>query len=158
MFFLSIPFIWDAVCVSICFASSSALCVFIWVSCFLDAFVFLFILLIHVFLIMLFKWVPCFFHAFVISLYWLHCLLDVFVFVFPMDYGFLDAFVISCVLLARMFSAGASYVFFNGFHVCMHAFVFSFFLLAPLFSKCDRTYFSHGFHVFWMRSYFQTFC
>ena len=67
------------------------------------------------------------FHAFVISLYWLHCLLDVFVFVFPMDYGFLDAFVISCVLLARMFSAGASYVFFNGFHVCMHAFVFSFF-------------------------------
>ena len=70
MFFLSIPFIWDAVCVSICFASSSALCVFIWVSCFLDAFVFLFILLTHVFLVMLFKWVPCFFHAFVISLYW----------------------------------------------------------------------------------------
>ena len=70
MFFISIPFIWDAVCVSICFASSSALCVFIWVSCFLDAFVFLFILLIHVFLVMLFKWVPCFFHAFVISLYW----------------------------------------------------------------------------------------
>ena len=42
MFFLSIPFIWDAVCVSMCFASSSALCVFIWVLCFLDAFVFYF--------------------------------------------------------------------------------------------------------------------
>ena len=70
-----------------------------------------FILLIHVFLVMLFKWVPCFFHAFVISLYWLHCLLGVFVFVFPMDYGFLDAFVISCVVLATMFSHFASFFF-----------------------------------------------
>ena len=60
------------------------------------------------------------FHAFVISLYWLHCLLDVFVFVFPMDYGFLDAFVISCVLLARMFLNSASYVSsMDSMFVCM---------------------------------------
>ena len=41
-------------------------------------------------------------------------------FCFPMDYGFLDAFVISCVLLDRMFSHSAYFVFSMDFmFVCM---------------------------------------
>ena len=188
MFFQWIPCLYACVCVFICFASSPVPEVwsnifFPWIPCFLDAFVFSNILLAT----MLSGCVClCFSHGFMFfgCVYVFICFASYAVFrmcaymFFHFIPCFLDAFVISCVLLAPLFSKCVSSCFSDGSCVFVHAFVFciislarfSFWMCLHHFSNylyifvdalvllCANTCFSNLLLVFCMRSCFDVFC